>query len=116
MIYSIEKIKSTVLILKIKADITIYGIDKFKDALEQLKWREEKINNIVLDLENVGFIDSMVLGVLTTFAKLVREDGGDIKLLSMNDQIKQLFDETGLSKTYEIYDDIQDAVRSFNSL
>jgi len=53
------------------------------------------------------------LGLLCAFSREVREQGGEIKLIHMNQDVKTVFDLAYLSKVYGIYDNVEAAIKSF---
>ena len=61
-----------------------------KQALPQLK-------ELVLDLEDVGFVDSSGLGLLVRLYVSARHAGCDIKLLHLRQQLRNLLKMTQLS-------------------
>lgn len=113
MEHKIDAGQNETLLVKLSGDITIYQVDKFKEVLAEVKRLEAKIKNVVLDLSGVGFIDSLALGALTTFAREVRDDGGDVKLAGLTEEVRALFELTRLSETYEIYKDAKKAAKSY---
>lgn len=116
MEYKIESGQNDTLILILSNDITLYQVDKFKESLRKVRHAEENVRNVIIDLKDVGFIDSLALGALTTFSREIREEGGDVKLVNLNEKIQQLFNVTRLSKTYEIYKSVDKAVKSYREL
>jgi len=61
----------------------------------------------------VGCFDALALGLLCAFSREVREQGGEIKLIHMNQDVKTVFDLAYLSKVYGIYDNVEAAIKSF---
>lgn len=73
-----------------------------------------KSRQIVLDLENVTRIDSSGLGTLVALYVSARKIGGDIKLASLGNHIKEALRITRLVTVFDIFDRTEDAVASFN--
>ncbi len=69
--------------------------------------------NVVLDLQNVDYIDSTGLGTLVICATSLRKNGGNVKLLHLNRRNIELLVMTKLATVFEIFTDEQDAVNSF---
>lgn len=69
----------------------------------------------VFDMGAVTYVDSSALGSLVSFLRSVREDNGDIRIASLTDKIRSVFNLTRLHKVFEIYDDPNAAVKSFSS-
>jgi anti-sigma B factor antagonist len=60
---------------------------------------------ILVDLQNVTFMDSSGLAALVTAFKTVRSTGGKLCVCSVNQQIKMLFELTSMDRVFEIFAD-----------
>jgi anti-sigma B factor antagonist len=69
--------------------------------------------NLVLNLEEVDYIDSTGLGALVLCSTSLRQRGGSLKLLNLNRRNVELLVMTKLATVFEIFADEQDAVNSF---
>lgn len=67
--------------------------------------------NLILDFGNVRFLSSAVLGLLIRISKRVYEQDGQLKLCSINPKIYEVFKITRLTKTFDIYNDLESATR-----
>ncbi len=90
----------------------------------QLKHQIETLFNegryrIVLDLANLEYISSPGLRVLIEARKRARDwkltdlEGGDIRIANLPPRIKEVFDLTGFTSLFELYNDTVEAVGSF---
>jgi len=68
---------------------------------------------LVLDLGGVTHIDSTGVGLVAAKYLTVRRLGGDLKLLHLTPRATQLLTITKLSRVFEIFDEEDQAVRSF---
>lgn len=74
---------------------------------------------ILLDLSSLEYISSPGLRVLIEARKRAREwkmtdfDRGDVRIVNLPPRIKEVFDLTGFTSLFNIYDDIVEAVGSF---
>jgi anti-sigma B factor antagonist len=66
--------------------------------------------NMILDFTNVRFLSSAVLGLLIRISKRIYERDGRLKLCNINPKIYEVFKITRLTKTFDIYDDVDSAV------
>lgn len=74
---------------------------------------------ILLDLAALEYVSSPGLRVLIEARKRAREwkltdfDRGDVRIVNLPPRIKEVFDLTGFTSLFNIYDDIVEAVGSF---
>ena len=69
--------------------------------------------NLVLDLKEVTRIDSAGIGMLVSKYLSAQNRGGTIKLLQLTRRSDHLMDITRLTTVFEIFEDEDEAVRSF---
>ncbi|HWR53073.1 MAG TPA: STAS domain-containing protein [Bryobacteraceae bacterium] len=82
-----------------------------RDTIKELIAEDHK--NILLNLENVSYIDSSGLGELVGAFATVGNRGGKLKLLHLQKRIKELMQVTKLLTIFDVYEDEGLAVRSF---
>ncbi len=73
----------------------------------------EGVRNVILNLENVAYIDSTGLGALVVCFTSLRKQGGKLKLENVNRRNIELLLFTKLTTVFELFNDEQDAVNSF---
>ena len=71
------------------------------------------INNIIVNLQHVDYIDSTGLGAMVMCATTVRKAGGSLKLENLNRRNIELLVMTKLATVFDLFTDEQDAVNSF---
>ncbi len=69
--------------------------------------------NVILNMQDVRFIDSSGLGILVVGHSSLKAGDGDLKLLHLSKRSAQLLILTKLTTVLEIYDDEQSAINSF---
>lgn len=79
-------------------------------VLEELERGERKF---VVDFSNTGYIDSSGLGVLVSLSKKIRELGGELRLSSLNEDLRTLFELTKLDTLFKIADTRDEALQGF---
>jgi anti-sigma B factor antagonist len=82
-------------------------------AVHELADAGEK--NVLLNLANVTTIDSSGLGELVAGHATLEKNGGEMKLLNLNDKVTELMVITKLHTVFEVFDDEAAAVASFTS-
>lgn len=60
---------------------------------------------VLVDLKDVGFMDSSGLAGLVVALKMLNAANGRLCLCSINDQIKLLFELTSMTHVFEIFSD-----------
>jgi anti-sigma B factor antagonist len=79
-------------------------------VLEELETGERKF---VVDFANTGYIDSSGLGVLVSLSKKIREQSGELRLASLNEDLRTLFELTKLDTLFRIADSREEALEGF---
>jgi len=79
-------------------------------VLEELDGGDRRF---VIDFTNTGYIDSSGLGVLVSLSKKIREQGGELRLASLNEDLRTLFELTKLDTLFRIADSREDALAGF---
>ena len=70
--------------------------------------------NILLNLGDVGYIDSAGIGELVSSYTTVTNQGGQLKLLNLTEKLEQLLAITKLTTIFDFFDDEAAAVGSFS--
>ena len=70
--------------------------------------------NLILDFGNVRFLSSAVLGLLIRVSKRIYERDGSLRLCNINPKIYEIFKITRLTKTFDIYKDVESAAEDLS--
>ena len=109
-----ERIVNEVTILDLKGKITLgEGDEALKDKINSLILQNRK--RILLNLEDVPYIDSAGLGEIVRTYTTVSRQGGSLKLLNLTKRITDLLSITKLLTVFETFDSENEAVRSFSA-
>ena len=101
MEYSVEE-RENVIILKLKEDVLVENFYDLKKLLEELI---KKNKDIIIDMQMLNYVCSQGLGVITSSLKVLRERGGDIKILKPPPRVLKLLELTRLTKVLQILKD-----------
>lgn len=75
---------------------------------------DQSVNpKLLLDFSNVEHLSSAALGTLITINNKVRQKGGQLRLCNIHPQIYEVFVITKLNKLFQIYEDAEQAMESF---
>lgn len=92
------------------------------DSTKASQFREEisnlvssGANVILINLNNVTFVDSSGLGALVSALKIVRSSGGKLCLCSINEQIRMLFELTSMDRVFEVYPNEDEFMQAIGS-
>lgn len=69
-----------------------------------------KYGDVVLQLDQVDFVDSSGLGALVRLMQAARSRGGDIKLSGLTPRIRKTLEMTNLLAQFESYDSVEEAI------
>ncbi len=69
-----------------------------------------KYGDIVLQLDQVEFIDSSGLGAMVRLMQAARAKGGDLKLSAVPPKIRKTLEMTNLLSQFETYDSVEEAI------
>ena len=107
MSFRVEK-KGDVTVLDVEGQLIVGNRQELKQkVLEQLEGGDRKF---VIDFSNTGYIDSSGLGVLVSLSKKIREQGGELRLAKLNEDLRTLFELTKLDTLFKIADSRQEAM------
>lgn len=87
------------------------GSSTIREMVRDLLGKGQK--KILLNLADVNYIDSSGLGELVSAFTTVRNQGGELKLLSLNKKVRDLLQITRLYTVFEVFDQEAAAVASF---
>ncbi|GAB1372543.1 hypothetical protein MASR1M45_26050 [Candidatus Kapaibacterium sp.] len=86
--------------------------DELKEALKIFS--DQNLNNLIINLENVTYLNSTALGVLiSSHASFVKRNG-KIILCNVSKSLENIFVITKLTLVFTIADTIEDAKKLFN--
>ena len=109
-----ERSAGDVTVLDLKGKMTLgEGAELLKDKINSLIQQGRR--KVVLNLEDVPYIDSAGLGEIVRTYTTISRQGGSLKLLNLTKRISDLLSITKLLTVFDTYDSEADAVRSFSS-
>ncbi|KAI9133508.1 MULTISPECIES: STAS domain-containing protein [Acaryochloris] len=73
----------------------------------------EGVKTILVDLQDVTFMNSSAIGALVATLKAVRAGGGEMFLCSLNDQVRIIFELTKMDQIFKICADRQEFEQKF---
>lgn len=86
-------------------------LDCFNSTMGEL-FRQSH-NKIILDLEEVPALDSSAIGMLVRYLTTARQSGGAVRLFKPSKFTLQTLKMVGLLNLFSTYEDLSEAVASF---
>ena len=102
-----EKEKAT--ILSLAGDLVYEGIDELEN---QFKISCDNVNHVIMDLAHTRYVSAKALGIMAFYVKHLRDRQKGLKLIHVNENIKNLLAITGLFKLIEIFENEDAAIAS----
>jgi anti-anti-sigma factor len=106
-----------------KGDVIIEVVQLVKATSEQaeefklilLKHIDDDKTKLIVDLHQCDFLDSTFLSSLLIALKATIKKRGNLKLASPKPDVTEMLEATGMNRVFDIYPNISDAIKSFNT-
>ncbi|MDT8306218.1 MAG: STAS domain-containing protein [Anaerolineae bacterium] len=109
----IDRRENDVRILQLSGRFDTYTADSVR------RWIESNTDappaQIVVNLQDVSFVDSTGLATLVQGMKRSRQHGGDLLLCHLQQPVRLIFELTRLDRAFEVLPTEEDAVAAFNT-
>jgi anti-sigma B factor antagonist len=113
VLQSMDKEDDSIRVLQCEGYLNFDTYDQVKNILARLF--RNGIYKIVFDLQEIKYISSSGWSVFLGPLETTRSSGGDLKLASMPEQVKFVFDALELGNIFKLYDTVEDAVAAFKN-
>lgn len=104
-------VKENVLIVRLVGELDHHEATILKD-LWQKEMNKEHVQHVILNLEQVTFMDSSGIGVILGRYKEIIQQGGELIICSIHPAIKRLLEMSGLFKIIRSVENEQFALHS----
>jgi len=84
-----------------RGDLDMAAADQMKRAL--IKLVDDGKRKVLVDLGQVGYVDSSGMGALVASLKHARTAGGELRLCALQDDVRAIFEMTRLNKAVTIH-------------
>jgi anti-sigma B factor antagonist len=74
---------------------------------------EEGTRKLVIDLQQVGYVDSATIGCLMDVRRLLQEQGGLLRLSGLQPRVETMISMTGVNRIIEVHREEAAAVAAF---
>jgi len=102
-----------------KIDIISFSVNKINatviDEIREGVSREFENPNskVIVNLGGVDYIDSSGFASFLSMNKAARNNYGTLKFVNLEPRVKELFQALHLHTVFEIYDDLEECIKSF---
>lgn len=104
---------NSVTILRIEGRFDSHTAPPIRDFLQKASLQEPA--HIVVNLENVNFVDSTALSTLVAGMKRARQRDGDLRLCDLQQSVRMIFELTRLDRAFEIFAGEKEAIQAFST-
>jgi anti-sigma B factor antagonist len=102
MAFTASKDASGVYLIRVEGQLIVGNRQELKTGISEALDHVER--RFVIDFSRTGYIDSSGLGALVSISKKVREQGGELRLSGLNEDLRSLFELTKLDTRFAISD------------
>lgn len=99
------------IVLNCKGELTVDSLDAFRRAVDH-QVTEDQVRDLVLNFEQVPFVDSAGLEYLLELQELLAERMGQVKLAKLDENVAKIMEITRLDSAFDRFDDINQAVKA----
>jgi anti-sigma B factor antagonist len=111
MTFNVRKQAGGVVVIEVEGQLIVGNRQELKQQV--LDALEAGSRKFLIDFTKTGYIDSSGLGVLVSLSKKIREEGGDLRLAGLNEDLKTLFELTKLDTLFAITESAAEALAAF---
>ena len=94
-------------VIEIGGEIDVYTAPRLRETIVTAV--EAGHNRLIIDVQQVQFLDSTGLGVLVGALKRVRAEGGSLDIVCTQERILKIFEITGLDKVFGLHGSVDEA-------
>jgi anti-sigma B factor antagonist len=105
---AVEQLQSSTLVV-VGGDVDLHSAPLLRDELTLLA--DADVREIVLDLSDATFLDSMALGVILAAKKRVTAQHGRLELVVPAPEIRRIFEITMLDRVFDLHESQEEATR-----
>ena len=105
-----EELQQGILLLRLEGNLDMLNAGILKERMMQAVNSEH--SNIVLDLSNVGFVDSSGFGLLILINERLKSQGKNrLRIANVSRSIQQVFRISKISDVVDVFTSLDDAMK-----
>ncbi len=106
-----SRLEGNTTVLDINGDVVFNTLSEIREVIKQ-KMNEPDSGNLIINLSNVGMIDSAGVGFIVSMYKTILSRKGCFALAEPNATVKDVLQTVGLTRLFKIFDTEGEAVKS----
>ncbi|MES2826837.1 MAG: STAS domain-containing protein [Bacteroidota bacterium] len=106
-----QNIDDLVLLTIVDKDANLSKSENFKEIV--FKEIESGTRKLIISFEHVEYLDSSFLGALVAILKNLVPKNGQLTLIELNNDIRNLFELTRLDKIFDLKNSLETALEGF---
>jgi stage II sporulation protein AA (anti-sigma F factor antagonist) len=104
------EVKQNVLCVRLAGELDHHTAENLRNQATAII-EKHQISHIILNLEQLSFMDSSGLGVILGRYKQIKNNGGEMVVCSISPAVKRLFEMSGLFKIIRLEESEQNALQ-----
>lgn len=96
------KIDQDTLLVRVQGDLDLVVAKEFKVRIDEVLYSKEWLQHLMVDVSEVGFIDSSGLGAIIGRYKIMKNRKGQMAICGVNAQVFRVLELAGIKKLMPI--------------
>jgi stage II sporulation protein AA (anti-sigma F factor antagonist) len=103
------KLVRNTVVVKLKGELDMLITEKLRQEIDS-RLEDKRVNNLIINLEKVTFIDSSGLGVIIGRYKKIASRKGRMYIVGASPSVEKILKFSGINKLIPIYKSEQDII------
>lgn len=91
------------LIVRLDGELDLHTVEPFKEAVAEALAREPTVCHLILQMQQVTFMDSSGIGAILGRYREVKERGGRIAVVGLQPAVRRVFELAGMNRIINHY-------------
>ena len=109
--FSSAKDEGGVTVISVEGQLIVGNRQELKNLVQDALGEGDR--KFLIDFAGTAYIDSSGLGSLVSISKKIREQGGELRLAELNEDLRSLFELTKLDTLFAIAESRSEALANF---
>lgn len=104
-------IENKTAVLEVDGEVIFDNSNQLKEEAKKRLAKKEEVENLIIDLSRVPYLDSSGVGVVLSLFKFMRNRNGSLSVAEPNEKIKRVFDVTKMTEIIPVYANVEEALK-----